>query len=77
MINNDGLLRDTLVRLSKGDISLMQATCDLGLQDAGYTLQALRDAGLTLFQFDNQVVREQAGRGLEALRDAMKTKSSR
>ena len=71
------MLSEKLLKLSRGEISLMEATRDLGLQDAGYTLQALRDAGLTLFQLDEHVVFEQASLGLEPLRDALKTKPSR
>ena len=55
MIIADGQLKDTLVKLSKGKILLMQATCDLGFHDAGYTLQALRKAGLRPVLLDNQV----------------------
>jgi hypothetical protein len=74
MINDDGLMKNTLVRLSNGEISLMQATREIGYQDAGYTLEALRVASLTPFQLGEQVIVEQACRGLDPLRDAMKTK---
>ena len=76
MINDEGLMKDTLARLSNGDISLMQATFDLRFQDAGYTLKALRAAGLTTFQLDDKAVEKQACLGLEPLRDALKTKPS-
>ena len=58
-------------------LSLMQATCDPGFHDAGYMLQAPRKAGLRPVQLDDQVVDEQACRGLGPLRDALKVKPSR
>lgn len=61
-----------LVRLSRGEIGLMEATAQLGVQDAGYTLQALARAGLIPFMLPPDVVKEQVDRGHEALRVAVK-----
>ena len=50
----------------------MEATADLGFQDAGYTLQALAAAGLEPYQLPEHIIQAQADAGLEPLRTAMK-----
>ena len=67
---------EILARLSAGEIGLMEATSELGDQDAGYTLQALRDAGMRPFALDEATIRRQAEDGLEALRAALKLPKS-
>jgi hypothetical protein len=61
-----------LIRLSRGEISLMEATDELGFQDAGYTLQALAKAGLKPFTLPDDIVKQQADDALEALRAALR-----
>jgi hypothetical protein len=68
------MISETLLKLNRGEISLMSATRELGLQDAGFTLHVLREAGLTLFQLDNQIIDDQSALGLEPLRAALKTR---
>ena len=63
---------EILARLSAGEIGLMDATGELGFQDAGYTLQALREACMQPFALNESTVRKQAAEGLEALRAALK-----
>ena len=58
----------TLLDLSSGKVSLLEATRLLGLPDAGYTLRRLADEGLPLPVLPKEVVRRQADEALEAMR---------
>ena len=53
--------------LSSGAVSLMRATTQLGLPDAGWTLKLLADAGLPLFALDSAEVRRQCDLARDAL----------
>lgn len=64
--------RTTLLQIASGEISLMQATADLGLPDAGHTLRALAAAGLTPYQLPDNEAQDLAIEGLESLRAAIK-----
>ena len=64
--------REILLKVARGEISLMHATDDLGYQDAGYTLRALAREGLTPYQLPDMIVQEQAIAGIDALRAALK-----
>lgn len=64
--------RATLLQLARGEISLMQATADLGLPDAGHTLRKMAEAGLKPYQLPDMIAQEQAVAGLDALRAAIK-----
>lgn len=63
---------EILAGLSAGEIGLMEATEMLGFQDAGYTLQALQEAGMKPFALDEATIRKLAEAGLDALRAALK-----
>ena len=64
--------RTTLLKLARGEISLMQATGALGLPDAGHTLREMAEAGLTPYQLPDKKAQDQAIAGLDALRAAIK-----
>jgi hypothetical protein len=68
--------QEILLLLSAGEISLIEATDDLGYQDAGYTLHALRDAGLMPFSLDDTTIKRQADDALDSLRAALKKKTA-
>ena len=61
-----------LLKVATGELGLMEATADLGFQDAGYTLQAMAKAGLTPYQLPDIITQELAIAGLEPLRAALK-----
>jgi hypothetical protein len=69
--------REILEKLSRGELSLMEATYELDLSDAGWTLAAMREAGLPMYQLPEHIVRQQAEDGREALRAALRTKPAR
>jgi len=56
-----------LLDLSSGKVSLLEATRQLALPDAGYTLRRLADEGLPLPRLPDDVTRRQAQASLEAL----------
>lgn len=58
----------TLLELSSGKVSLLEATRLLGLPDAGYTLRRLADEGLPPPRLPAEWVRQQAEESLEAMR---------
>ena len=64
--------RTTLLKLARGEISLMQATGALGLPDAGHTLREMAETGLTPYQLPDQKAQDLAIAGLDALRAAIK-----
>ena len=58
----------TLLDLSSGKVSLLEATRLLGLPDAGYTLRRLADEGLPPPRLPTELVRRQAEAALEAMK---------
>ena len=63
-----------LSKLSRGEVSLMEATAILDYQDAGYTLHALAKAGLQPFVLDEKTIKMQADLALDALRSTLRTR---
>lgn len=58
--------------LASGEIGLIEGTELLGLPDAGWTMNALRDAGKWLFRLDDAEIRRQVEDGREAFWQCMK-----
>ncbi len=63
---------EILAGLASGEIGLIEGTELLGLPDAGWTMNALRDAGMWLFRLDDAEIRRQIEEGREALRECLK-----
>jgi hypothetical protein len=62
---------NTLLQLSAGTISLIDATANLGVPDAGHTLHTLREAGLAMPQLTRTIVQAQSRASLAALRSSI------
>lgn len=62
----------TLTEVVVGKVSLADAARELGLQDAGFLLQIMREKGLPLPTIDPVEVNEMAQRSFEALKSAMR-----
>jgi hypothetical protein len=62
----------TLTEVVVGKVSLADAARELGLQDAGFLLQIMREKRLPLPSIDPVEVDEMAQRSLEALKGAMR-----
>lgn len=62
----------TLTEVVVGKVSVADAARELGLQDAGFLLQIMREKGLPLPSIDPVEVEKMAGRSLDALRTAMR-----
>jgi hypothetical protein len=63
---------DILVGLSNGELGLIEGTQLLGLSDAGWTLDLLREAGMWLFTLDETEIQSQLKDGREVLRACLK-----
>jgi hypothetical protein len=74
VIKLDSRTMTVLMMVSGGEIGLIGATALLEYKDAGYTLQALRMAGLEPFRLPDDVVNRQGHEALEALRSALKSR---
>ena len=61
-----------LAGLSSGEFGLIEATYLLGLPDAGWTLDLLREAGMWLFTLDEATVKRQVEEGREAFWQCMR-----
>jgi hypothetical protein len=62
-----------LMDLSAGRISLLQATADLHLPDAGYTLHLMREEGLPMPHLPEDFVLQQIAESNGALRTALRS----
>lgn len=62
----------TLTEVVVGKVSVADAARELGLQDAGFLLQIMREKGLPLPSIDPVEVNEMAQRSFEALKTAMR-----
>jgi len=62
----------TLIEVVVGKVSLADAARELGLQDAGFLLQIMREKGLPLPTIDPVEVNEMAQRSFDALKSAMR-----
>jgi hypothetical protein len=63
---------EILAGLSSGEYGLMEGTYLLGLTDAGWTLDLLREAGMWLFRLDDAIIKQQAEKSRDALRACLK-----
>jgi len=63
---------EILAGLASGEIGLIEGTELLGLPDAGWTMNVLRDAGMWLFRPDDAEIRRQIEEGREAFWQCMK-----
>ncbi|MES2161844.1 MAG: hypothetical protein V4476_11875 [Pseudomonadota bacterium] len=63
---------EILAGLSSGEFGLIEGTYLLGLPDAGWTLDLLREAGMWLFTLDEATVKRQVDEGREAFWQCMK-----
>jgi len=64
--------QEILAGLSSGEFGLIEGTELLGLPDAGWTLDLLREAGMWLFTLDEATVKRQVEEGREALWQCMR-----
>lgn len=69
--------KSVLLKLSEGEISLIEATARLGYPDAGHTLHKLRDAGLAMLKLPANVVKAQSRASLAALRSSITDSNNR
>jgi hypothetical protein len=63
--------KNVLLMLSTGEISLIEATPNLGYTDTEHTLRALADAGLAMPKLSEEVLQAQGAASLEALRTSL------
>ncbi|MCU6496523.1 hypothetical protein LPN04_01795 [Rugamonas sp. A1-17] len=64
--------QEILAGMSSGEFGLIEGTELLGLPDAGWTLDLLREAGMWLFTLDRAEIERQVEEGREALRACLK-----
>lgn len=67
-----GAVQKILAEVSIGKRSLVDAASELGLQDAGFLLQLMREDGLPLPSLPEELARAQADSGLSALQACLR-----
>lgn len=69
---NEGRAAEILAGLSSGEYGLIEATDLLGLPDAGWTLDLLREAGMWLFTLPAAEIKRQVDEGRDAFRECLR-----
>lgn len=66
-----------LLEVATGKMSAVDAARELGLPDAGFVLQRMRDAKLPLPRLPDDLIQRQASAALEALRECLIVKDDK